>query len=246
MAAGAAAPVPLYHHSKWFFAHILDVLHSPRAVFQDLARAPRFLAVLSLTFLVSAGATAAVLETEVGHFALLDQWERTATALGQDIDDVQYAAMMEASENGTLCAVASSFVSGPLLAVALSGLLFATFRPSPPRSVSYRQVLAVVAHAGVVLALRQVVAAPFTYVRERLGSPVTLSLLSATLDEASVPSRLAGAVDLFIIWWVIVLAIGTSVLYKRPARRMALMFVGAYVTLVVLLTVTLALTGGAA
>jgi hypothetical protein len=44
----------------------------------------------------------------------------------------------------------------------------------------------------------------------------------------------------------VVLAIGMSVLYHQPARRLAGVFVGAYVTLAVVLTAVMAATGGTA
>ena len=252
------------------FARVLGVLHSPRTTFDAVARAPRWFGVVALAFLVATASTAILLETEVGQLALLDQWERRTYAFGQSIDDGQYAALEEASRHGAAVAALSSLASGPLLTVGLSGLFFAIFqagrpagrvagrvasRPDEPvlagRSAfadrpTYRQVLAVVAHAGVILALRQVIAAPITYTRESLASPTTLAVFFTMLDEASWPARVFGILDLFVIWWIVVLAIGMSVLYGRPARRLATMFVGTYVTLAVVLAVVMAITGGTA
>ena len=243
MASWARLPIPVLPHSKSFSARIRGVLFAPRSTFHAVSRAPHWLGVLTCTFLLSAGASALVLETEVGHFALLDRWERTAVAFGQHIDDSRYAAMGAAAEHGSLYAVASAFLSGPLLAAALSGLLVVTLR-TPAPTATYTQVLAVVAHAGVVLALRQVVAAPIAYARETLVSPLTLRLLFSGLEDASLPARVSGAVDLFIVWWIVVLAIGMSVLYRRPARRLAVVFLVTYAAIALVLAVAMALTGG--
>jgi hypothetical protein len=54
------------------------ILTAPRATFEAIARAPQWLDILALTFLVAAGSAAIVLSTDVGQLALLDQWERTA------------------------------------------------------------------------------------------------------------------------------------------------------------------------
>jgi hypothetical protein len=112
--------------------------------------------------------------------------------------------------------------------------------------VRFRQVLAIVAHAGVILMLRQVIAAPAAYMRETLASPMTLGLFFTMLDETSPLARFASIVDLFLLWWVVVLAIGMSVLYRKPARRLALAFMGVYVVLAGVLTIAMALTGGTA
>lgn len=244
MAPGAELPIPFLPHSKPFSTRILGVLLAPRATFQEVARAPRWLGVLAFTWLLSAGASAVVLETTVGRFALLDGWERTAVAFGQNIDDSRYAAMGAASEHGSLYAIARAFAAGPVLAMVLSGLLFLSLRPSTRAAVTYAQVLAVVAHAGVILALREVVAAPLTYARETLASPLTLRLLFSGLAEASLPARFSSAIDVFIVWWVIVLAIGVSVLYRRSARRLVVIFLGAYLAIAAILVVAMALTGG--
>jgi hypothetical protein len=63
------------------------------------------------------------------------------------------------------------------------------------------------------------------------------------LDEASPVARFFGVVDLFVVWWVIVLAIGVSLLYARPLRRTALAFVGAYVGVAALLAIAMVLRG---
>jgi hypothetical protein len=244
MAAGAASPISVLPHSKSFFACILGVLYAPRATFHAVARTRSWLAVLTFTFVASAVASAVVLETEVGRFALLDWWEGTAIAFGGSFDDGRYAAMGRASQQGWLYAVASAFASGPALAVALSGLLLAALRTPASTAVTYRQVLTVVAHAGVILALRQVIAAPAIYARGTLASPLTLRLLLPRLDEASLPARFSSGLDLFVVWWIIVLAIGMSVLYRRSARSLAAGFLGAYVAIAAILAVAMAFTGG--
>ena len=221
------------------------IVASPRATFEAIAHSPQWLGVLILTFLVAAGSTAVVLETTVGELALLDQWERTASAFGRDVTDAEYASMVETSRNGALYALVSAGVSGPLLVLALSAMLFMALKAQAP-DVTFRQVLAIAAHAGVILALRQLIAAPIVYTRETLASPITLGAFFQMLDETSPFARFFSIIDLFVVWWVLVLAIGMSVLYRRPARRLAGIFVGAYVTLAVVLTAVMAATGGTA
>jgi hypothetical protein len=224
---------------------ILGIFVYPRTTFEAIAQAPRWIGVLSAAFVVTAAASAIVLNTETGQLALLDQWERQAAAFGHSLTDAEYGSLAEASRHGTGYAVLMALAIGPVLVTALSALFFFTFRAASS-TVTYRQVLAVVAHAGVILALRQIVAAPVTYVSETLTSPLTLGLFFRMFDEASPAARFFGIIDLFVVWWVFVLAIGMSVLYRRPARRLAGVFVGAYVTLAIVLTAAMAATGGTA
>lgn len=227
-------------------ARMAGVIRRPRSTFSALKAVPRWGDVLLVTFLVTAALSAALLETRIGQLALLDQWERTAVAFGQEVSDEQYAAMHAASEQGAVYAVASSLAGGPAVVLGLAALLFAGFRLRGARGVTYRQVLSVVAHAGVILMLRQVIATPIVYARETLASPVTLNLFVTVLDEASPLARFLAAIDLFVVWWIIVIAIGMSVLYGRSARRLAMIFIGIYALLAATLALTMALTGGIA
>lgn len=244
--AGAASPALLPRNAESLPARILGVIHSPRMTLGAVAEPPRWMTVLALTFIVSLVSSAALLETDVGRLALIDQWERTAVAFGQNLEDAQYEAIVRASRNGAAYAVISSVASGPVLALGVSILIFAVFTGVLKGRASYRQVLAIVAHAGVILALRQVIAAPINYARETLASPTTLNLFFSMLDEATPLARFLGVIDLFVVWWIIVLAIGVSVLYRRPARPLALTFIGTYVALAVVLAIAMAVTGGTA
>ncbi len=244
LSAGPANPAMFDPHFDSLAARVFGVIRSPRATLAAVASAPRWAGVMVLTFLISSASSAALLQTEVGRLALVDQWERTAAAFGQNVDDRQYAALEDASANGPAYAALSSFVSGPVLTFALAGLLLAVFNAALGGAATYWQVLAIAAHAGVILALRQVIAAPLNYVRETLSSPMTMNVFFSMLDEASPLARFFGIIDLFVVWWLAVLAIGLSVLYGRPARRLLLGLVGAYIALAVLLVIVMALTGG--
>ena len=202
-----------------------------------------------LTLLVTAGSGVAFVWTGVGRQALVDQWERTAFAFGRDLDDEQYARLVAASEYGAAYATLRAVAAGPVLTCVLAGVIVGVFNAArvgdaTGREATYRQTLAVVAHAGVILMLRQVVAMPLNYSRETLSSPTTLGQLFPIFDEASLPARFLGALDLFVIWWVVVLAIGVALLYRRSARSIAVAFIGAYLAFAALLAIVMAATGG--
>ena len=224
---------------------LAGVIMAPRATLASVAMEPRWAGVLILSFVVTTVCSAALLHTDVGRLALLDQLDRSAAAFGQNVDDAQYTAMEEASEQGTAWAVVGSLASGPLLTFALAAILFATFRTAL-RGAGYRQVLAIVAHAGVILAVRQVIVTPVNYARESLASPITMSVFLSMLDEASPVARFFGILDLFVLWWLAVLAIGMSVLTGRPTRTLLVTFVGAYIVLALLIVTAMAVTGGTA
>jgi hypothetical protein len=210
-----------------------------------VAGQPRWAAMLAATTLITFICGAILFSTEVGQLALVDQWERTAIAFGGAVDDAQYARFHELSRLGLAYAAITALISGPLLTLGLAIVLLAVTRALGV-AASFRQLMAIVAHAGVVLALRQVIATPFNYALETMASPTTLVRVAGALDEGSALARFLGAIDLFVVWWIIVLAVGAGALVRRPARPLALAFAGAYVALALLLAAAMALTGGTA
>jgi hypothetical protein len=130
-----------------------------------------------------------------------------------------------------------------VLGLAATGLILAVFT-NDKRPVTARQVFAVVVHAGVILALRQVVAAPVSYLRETTSSATALNVWVPGLGETSPVGRLLAMFDLFIVWWLVVVAIGVAVLYDRRARGLAAMFVGIYIGFAAFLAGLMALFGG--
>ena len=196
--------------------------------------------------LATAASQAVLFATGVGKLALVDQWERTALAFGQDVDDARYADFHALSQNGPLYGVATAVLNGPVLTVALAGLIFAVFRGKGDRSVSYPQVLSVMAHASVIPAIRQILDAPISYARETTSSATSLGVWFPTLDQASPVARFIGALDVFILWWVVLVAVGVAVLYGRRAQPLAAAFVGVYAGLALLLAATMTALGGTA
>lgn len=197
--------------------------------------------------IVTALVAGVVASTDIGRLALLDQWERTALAFGAEIDEGRYDALRAWSRDfGPLYAVGATVARGPVLSLLLATLitwlcrarLATTLGAGQPR---FHTVMAVVVHAGVVLALRDVLTAVVSYLRESSTSPGQLSLWLPALDAASLAGRMLGALDLFVVWWLVVLAIGVGLLLQRSARPLAYAFVGLYLGVAVALAVTTAM-----
>ena len=238
--AETAVPSP---DNPFLLARLKGIVIRPRSTFAAVATRPRAAGMLALLTLVSFGATAAFLATDAGEVALVDQWERTALAFGQTVDDTRYAEMQRLSGYGVPYAAASAIARGPVFAVAMAAALYGV-SSARGRRATFAQTLAVVSHAGVILALRDVVAAPLNYVRESLASPVTFVSFAGMLDEGSALARLLALIDVFVLWWIIVLAVGVAVLYRTRARVMAVTLFGLYLGVALLLAGTMAVLGG--
>ena len=228
-----------------FLPRLIGVIRCPRTTFRAVAASPRWVGLVMVLAVITAGSQALLFQTEVGQVALVDQWERTTLAFGQPVDDARYAEFQALSGKGPLYGVATALVAGPVLTLVLAVVVTLVFRRGN-RNVSFSQVLAVVAHASVILAIRLLVSAPVSYAREATGGATSLGLWFPALDAASFAGRFVGALDVFVLWWVVLLAIGVGVLYGRRARSVAAAFLGIYAGLALLLAVTMTVLGGTA
>jgi len=224
-------------------SRILGVIRRPRTTFQTLAVAPRWADVLLVTTVAAALAGAIVMRTGIGQQALVDQWERTALAFGRPVDDAAYAKLEAASTRAPLYAAAMAVVNGPAVALAVALLVFAVSGGNKG-GATFRQVFSITAHAGILLTLRQLIAAPATYIRETTASATAIGVWFPGFDEASPVARFLGTLDLMVIWWAVVLGIGIAVLYRRQTRRVVATVVGTYAAAALLLAIVMVSIGG--
>ena len=223
---------------------LFGTLRRPRRTFERLAVHPRWATALALTFGLMFAAKVGVLLTPVGQQALTDQWASRAEAFGQPVTDQNYQDFVDLGARGPEIGAATAVATGLLLVCALPVLSQLLLRGTS--GATYRQALAITTHAGAVLTLRELVAAPVSYVRESLASPLTLGSLVGGLDEVSAGARFLGMIDLFLVWWLVVLAIGFAVIYRRSALRLAGTFVALYVGFGLVMAGAMALLTGRA
>jgi hypothetical protein len=222
---GQPAPAPL-----GLLARLAGVLTSPRATYEDVVARPRSLGMLALVVFVSVGGTAAFLSTEVGRMALLDREVRSLESFGRTITEAQYQQMQRMLAYAPYLGSAGQLIVLPLGTLALAGLAYVVFALLGGEA-SFGQIFAVLVHSSVVLGLKQLFALPLDYVRESFSNPTNLAVFLPMLDEASFGARLLGAIDLFQIWWVLNLAIGLGVLYRRRTAPIAGAMLAAYLAI---------------
>ncbi len=207
---------------------------------------PPWVDVLAVSTVVTWLTFAALLSTPVGQTALVDQWERASLAFGRVVDDPAYARMQELSGRGVAYAGGIALLTGPVLTLCVATLLLLALRLRGHTTVRFQALASVTAHAGLILAARQVVAAPLNYLGETLASPTSLGLVVTGLNEGSPVARFLGVLDVFVLWWALVLAVGVAAVVHRRTRSLAITFTGVYVAIALILALAMAATGGTA
>jgi len=218
------------------FARAVGIITSPAATFADVVRSPRPAAILLIVSAVIAIAATVPQMTERGRQAVLDMQVRTRERLMGSGDDEVYARLEEQSRSNArhIFGIVGAFVWLPLVAMFFAALFWGLFNVVFGGGATFKQVLGIVTHSMVIMALGAVVAAPIQMMQTTfsLTGPFNLGALVPMLDPESFIARFLGATSAITIWQTIVLAIGLGVLYKRKSTGIAIGLLAAYGLLV--------------
>jgi hypothetical protein len=234
-----AAPAP-----KSLPARFFGVLTSPQETFRSIVAHPAWFGMLATTVILVALFTVLPMTTEEGKQATLDQQVSQMEAFGRHVDDTQYERMRQGMALAPYFTGISILIFAPVMAAIISGILFAVFNAALGGEASFKQLFSVVVHAGAVSTLSAVFTGPLNYLRGAVGSATNLGVLLPMIDEKSFLGRLLGMTDLFIIWWLIVMAIGLAVLYRRRTQPIAISLLVVYAVIALCVAAVMSRAGG--
>ncbi len=236
----ASAPAP-----KSLPARVIGVITSPRETFASVAAAPKWLGMLALTAIIVAAFTALPMTTEAGRQAAIDQQVTQMQSFGFTVNDQMYEALEKGAGRMPYTTGLSVLVITPIFAVIVAGILFAVFNAALGGEATFKQVFAVLVHAGAISALSAIFSGTVNYFRGSIGSVANLGALLPMLSENSFAGRLLGMIDIFLIWYVVVLAIGLAVLYRRRTQPIAISLLTVYAVIAVVVALVKNRVGGA-
>jgi hypothetical protein len=239
----ASAPVPSPAGSRSLVSRFWGILTAPRETFADVVAQPRWFGMMALVILVTVACTGGFLATTVGQQAWLDQAVRSTESFGRTVSDEQYAGMEKMAKYAAPLAAVQIAIVSPIITLIFAGILFAVFNAALGGDASFKHVFSVVVHASVVTVVQQIFVTPLNFVRESMSSATNLSVFLPMLDESSFVTKFLGTIDLFLIWWVVVLSIGLSVLYRRKTGPIA---IGLFVVYGIIAIIIAAVTSGRA
>ena len=228
------------------------MVRSPRATLTDAVRHSRSLDLAALIIVISVVCSSGFLMTRVGQLAALDQQVRQLESFGAVVTDGTYDTLRAVVPYRPLMSAAFIVVGWPILWVCAARILVAVCdrvlglprRSDEDLARRREQALTIVVHASAIFAVRAIVAAPINYARESLGGATSLSVIMPAFGESTFPARLFGAVDVFVVWWVVLVALGVSILYQTRTLPIARWLFGAYAGGAAAVALTQALRGG--
>lgn len=239
-AAAGVTPAP-----KSLLARFIGVITAPRETFLSIVPVPKWFGMLALTTVMVAFFAALPMTTEAGRQAAIDQQVQSMKSFGFEVTDETYAQMEKTSQMMPYTTGISIFVITPIFAVIIAGILFAIFNAALGGEATFKQVFTVLVHAGAVSALSTVFSGIVNYFRGGVGSAANLGALLPMLPEDSFVANLLGTVDVFLVWYVVVLAMGLGVLYKRRTQPIAISLLAFYAVVAIVIAIVKSRAGGA-
>jgi hypothetical protein len=214
---------------KSLVARLIGIVTAPSETFRAVAAHPRVFGMLLITTLGVAVLSTAPMMTEAGKEAALEQQVKQQEAwTGQTVTDEQYERMRQMSGITPYFNLVGVLIFAPVMALITAGILFAIFNAAMGGNATFKQLFAVVVHAGVISLLAQLFAGPVNVLRGSVGSVANLGALVPFMEESSAVARFLGTIDIFMVWYVLVLAIGLAVLYRRRTQPIAVTLFGIY------------------
>ncbi len=220
------------------------MVRSPKATLTEAVRHPRSLDLAVVIVAIAAVCSSGFVMTRVGQLAALDQQVRQLESFGVVITDERYEGLRAMVPYRPIVTAAVIIIGWPVLWLLSARAVQWLGRRMGRGEATFQQALTIVVHASAILAVRAIVAAPINYARESLGGATSFSIIMPAFGESTFPARLFGAVDIFIVWWVVLVALGVSILYQTRTLPIARWLFGAYAGGAAALALTQALRGG--
>lgn len=215
------------------FSRFVGIITAPRATFESVVAHPKWLGMYVLTAAIMAFGAALPMTTEAGKQAAVDQQVSGMESFGMQVSDEMYEQMRQRTAFLPYQTAGSIIIFGIIMSLLMAAILWAVFNAAMGGEATYKKILAIVIHGSVISALGQLFTGPINYFRGAVTSATSLGAVLPMLDDQSFIGRLAGMLDIFIIWWLIVLAIGLAVLYRRKTQPIFITLFGVYAVIIV-------------
>jgi len=228
-------PAPEPQASISPFGRIIGVLFSPKNTFEDIARKPSWVAPLVLLTLI--GLSMNLLLAKKADWRSFSEEQLMSTSRGQQIpaDQRDLAIERQAKGNQFFCYI-RGVIGTPCLALFLALICWGAYAVIGGARLTFGKSLAVIAFTMVPGGIRELLGIlililkdpstlgnPYNFVGSNPGAYVSMS-------DAKWLSALASSFDVFIIWSVVLTAIGFHCMdpKKLPMSKSAGIVVGVY------------------
>ena len=194
-----------------------------------------------VTMVMSSAAYYVILSSQDMQNAIVDQQISAMESRGTTVSDEQVSNIERFIGYLPAGYAVGIFILGPLFGAAIAGIVTGIFTSLMGGNGTFKQVFAVMSHAGFIPAISVLfVAGMLAAGAKPIGvrpPGANLGVFLPMLEETSFLAVMLRSIDMFLLWWMVVLAIGLGVLYKRRTGPIATTFIGLYVVIALLIAV---------
>lgn len=188
-------------------ARMIGVITSPRQTFEDIVRRPTWLLPFVLVVVVSV-VTSYLLIDLIADAQLEQMQEQQMTE-----QQIEMASKMT-RQFGWMFAV----VTIPLFYVIAAAVLLFTGNIVLGGTSNFRTIFSVSCWAGIISVVTSAISVPIMLARGVFESPVSLVFLAPD-DKKSFLYNFFSSIDLFALWFVVVMGIGLAAAYRWANQK---------------------------
>ncbi len=201
---------PVAEDKSLSFRGLYEVFAKPSKFFTELAARPKILVpliVLAIMVLLLLFTT-----RDLIYQAQMNSPQAQARLQGMTITpEIETGIKIQIIVLGSVTIMLGSLIAA-LFALFWGNFVFAG-------KASFKQLWSVMLYGEIVWGLGTVIGIPIHLARQNLVAPFSLGILAADKGLDSIPYVILSRIDIFIIWEIIVVAIGLAAVYGLPRGR---------------------------
>lgn len=222
---------------------VSGVFFEPGKVFADLAQKPRWIVPVVIMILLGL-ASVYVISTHVGWDTVVRIQLNSSSRTADLTADQKEQAIERGAKIGSVIGWVAAVLGPPLFILIVAGVLTGLFNALIGTDLTFSQMFSITAYAFMVRALFSILLTLIIYLKPAEDfniqtSPFSLAILLNKQETPKWLFALAGSLDLFAIWLVVLLALGFSVAARKLSFGKALIGVAIPWLVIVAATVVL-------
>ena len=212
------------------FARVIGVFFEPGKTFADVAERPRWIVPILIGILIGLSFSYA-LNSHIGWETTIRQSLANNPSTTDMPADKKEEAIARGAKFASIIAWVGSIIGPPFFILIISGILTGLFNALMGTDLKFYQMFCVTAYAMLVRGLYTLLVILVMYLKPPEDFDIQVSPFSpaAYLSRHDTPKwlySLAGSLDLFVIWTIVVLAIGFSAASKKISVTKSLTAIG--------------------
>jgi hypothetical protein len=224
-------------------ARLAGVFYEPGKVFADVAERPRWLAPIVIAILMGLALTYAI-SSHIGWEQTMRQTFANNPRIAELPADQREQLIARSAKFASIAGWVGSVVAPPFFVLVIAGVLTGIFNGLLGTELKFKQMFSITAYAFLVRGLYTLLVILILYLKPPEDFNIQVSPFSpaAYMNRTDNPKwlmSLAGSLDLFTLWTIVLLAIGFSVAARKLSFSKALIGIGIPWIIVVIATMVL-------